>query len=168
MRQGPGRGEEKPEGRRLFSHWWKLRLSLWSASLAHYFLSFYPLPFPSVPSLSALNSSTSLFSPFSIYPLLQSLLIHFPPSVPQHPTPLHSNSVAPFVPLLFFNLLSSFPSSIPGRSFPPSLSPLLGLLTHCLYCHTVYLSQTLSRWLSVLGIGTCSAADFHSSCLIGE
>lgn len=152
-----GRGEEKPEGRQHCSHWWKFQLSLCSASLAHCFFSFIPLS-SSEFSLSLLVSFFTLFSSFCITPLIS--LQSFHPPVPQHPTLLHANSVAPYVPLCFFSPLSSF-------SLSP-ISRLLSLLSHRLYCHTGYLSQTLSQWLSVLSIGTCSTADFHSNCLIRE
>lgn len=126
MRRGPDRGEEKPEGRQLYSHWWKLQLSLWSASLVHYFLSFQPLYL----CLFCLCPYFYLHPIFCFFPSIHSLfpfnlsLYNSLPPIPQHFTPLHANSVAPFVPILSFNLLSSSPRyQVPGLSFPPSLSP---------------------------------------------
>lgn len=79
MKQGSGRGEEKPEGRQLCSHWWKLRLSLWSASLTHYFLSFSPYLLP----------ESLLFCPHFLPPpyFLLSTLSTYSPSVSSYKFP---------------------------------------------------------------------------------
>lgn len=138
----------------------------------HRFLTFNSLFLSIVSSVSVCLHPVFLF--FHVYTLLilplQCVCLPLSPSIPLH----SMQTVAAFVPLLFFHSLSSFcASSFPPLSSPWSLlslylSPLPSLLTRSLYCHSAYMLQTLLQWLSVLGIGTCSAADFHSSFLIRE
>lgn len=118
MRQGPGRGEEKPGGRRLCSRQWK-----WvSALLRHRFLSFNSLFLSSVSSVSVCLHPVFLF--FHVYTLLtlplQCICLPLSPSIPLHSI----QTVAAFVPLLFFStryLPSAPPPSLlyhlPGLSF---------------------------------------------------
>lgn len=154
MRQGPGRGEKKPEGRQLRSHWRKLKFSLWSASLSHCFLSFCPYFFSLSSLFLFLFISSPCFSFFQLFTCYSSSV--FPSLCPpaSYSTAYKLSSLCSF--LFFSYFLSSFflyPWS------PPSLSPF-SLLTHSWDCHSVYLSQTLFQLHSVLGTGTWALLFF--------
>lgn len=121
--------------------------------LVRFVCSLFPL------FLSTLFLSVLLLSPhFFLHPRFFFFYLstfYSPPVYPQPPVLL---PVKLTFPLLFFKSVI----------FPLPLY-LLSLLTHSLCCQTLYLSRTRLRWLSsVLGVGTCGAADFHSSCLIRE
>lgn len=124
MRQRPGRSEAEPEGRQRNAHLWKLQLSPWSASFAHYFLSFYP-PFPSL-------SVYSLLPHFFLHPMIlffHLFTVYSPPVYPEHPVllPVKPNSASRFL-SSFSNLLS-----------PPSLHTCLAyLLTAYIVKHCIY------------------------------
>lgn len=120
--------------------------------------------------LLLIHSISSLYSPFlsvlvfPIYPISVSILIPSLRSCPSASSPLLANSIAPFVSLPLCPL-SSFPLH---QTVLFLHLPLLSLLIHSFYCHTLYLSHTVLQRRLVLGIGTCTAAHFHSGCLISE
>lgn len=151
MKQGPVRGEDKPEEIQSCSHWWKVQPSglLHLHTISSLFIPFF---FP----LISFHTLFSLLIPFQFF----HICLLLPLSISLY---CMQNSVAPHVPL-FQSVIILLPLS----QVSLHVSPQLSILTHSLYCHTVYLSQTLLQRLSALGIGTFSTADFHSSCLIRE